>query len=530
MFTRLAEDGTFFKALLFFGSGLVIASLATPLVISIANRVGVFALQDQRRRHERRTPLLGGAAIFLSVVLAWVGCHLAGRGPLGLTPDQLLLLSWRVAPLFLIFAIGLVDDVVHLQARPKLLVQVIASGVFIFGQSGNIAALGLGPVEATALSGLILLFMLGVTNANNLIDGVDGLCGSNAILTGAGLFAIAMAFNVYPSSPFLAFVLPAFIGACLGFIPYNRKPAKIFLGDTGSLTVGFFLSASAVTIALKSQSWQGALAVSLVLAYPVIDTVLVMALRIREGRPVFEGDRSHLHHRLQRIGLSPTTTVGVLMAFSGYFSLQGAVVAFSHSLPLSMVFISGQLTLLAGALIILRKMELRRTREVVRLGEVALLGAELPEVVSFDSFLGTVSQRASGVGSERVRLLIIDHLKIVSGLIEQPPAHVAQFLAQSFERVRASVRSEDMVVRLSDHVSVILILESSATEQEARNVFDRVTVAIRDLQATQEAWATLRRRIDGIERADFVRGLRRLSRRLSVDDPGPTPTSSLVET
>ena len=257
-----------------------------------------------RRRHETAVPRTGGGAIAGGLI---AGC---GTGlVLGVfsAPGAGLAAGLPfVASTALVFAVGLLDDVRGCSVVVKLLAQgvaamlLVAAGHAIVAVSTPFGPVGLGGAAGSAAT---VVWLVGITNAINLMDGLDGLAGGIAAIVAASLAVFAA---VLGDSASLAMAL-VLCGACAGFLPYNWRPAKVFLGDAGSLTIGFVLAWLSLTASLKATTAVAVFVPVLVLGVPAIDTLLVMCARFTEPSPggfaarvrrVFQADREHLHHRI----------------------------------------------------------------------------------------------------------------------------------------------------------------------------------------------------------------------------------------
>jgi UDP-GlcNAc:undecaprenyl-phosphate GlcNAc-1-phosphate transferase len=269
--------------------------------------------------HRRAVPTLGGLGVggpFL--LLLWVGNALAGDP---LARGELVSLTLAGA---LVLALGVYDDLHGCRAGGKLLVQVVAAGI-LYGGGFAIERLTNPFDDAVPLSGLMLpvtiLWLVGITNAVNLIDGSDGLASTVVLIAAVTLFAIAGRFaehNVRLTALLLA-------GTLIGFLPFNLPPARIFLGDTGSLFLGLMIAAISLLHDRK-----GALTITLLLpvvllALPILDTTLALCRRILGLRHPFRGDTEHLHHRLLRLGLTPRQVVVIAASVSGLLGLTAFV-------------------------------------------------------------------------------------------------------------------------------------------------------------------------------------------------------------
>lgn len=277
------------------------ASLAlTPVCRFVSYRVGYLARPKEDRWHGRATALLGGVAIAAVTIAA------------GLTIPELGFLRTLITCGALIATFGLVDDVLPLKPSTKLIVQItIASSLLYFDFRLHWMTSMLGDAMLT------LLWIVGVTNAFNLLDNMDGLCAGTAIIAGVFmLIGLVSAGGVTPVALYLA----AMVGATAGFFVYNAHPASIFMGDTGSLFLGLNLAAIALVGQPATHSASGLLPVVaapvLPLLLPIFDTTLVTALRLLSGRRPSQGGRDHSSHRLVAVGLSEPRAVATLWALA----------------------------------------------------------------------------------------------------------------------------------------------------------------------------------------------------------------------
>jgi UDP-GlcNAc:undecaprenyl-phosphate GlcNAc-1-phosphate transferase len=216
---------------------------------------------------------------------------------LGAASDALL--RGVIAGGSLVAVLGLIDDLQGSRPWKKLVVQALALGLLQL----HTDVLGLSSFTAAAAIGVVamLLWMIGLTNAMNLIDGVDGLAAGLAAISGVGLLSLAWAVGV----PAPALPAAALVGACLGFLRSNRPPAKIIMGDTGSMLLGFVLAATGASIYWQRPGPDMLLALFLISWVPCLDTSYAVLRRTVRQRSIFAPDRQHLHHRLLELGLSP---------------------------------------------------------------------------------------------------------------------------------------------------------------------------------------------------------------------------------
>ncbi len=307
--------------------GAVGGSLAlTPLVRAVARRYSLFDPIDERKVHTRQIPRIGGVGIFVTVMamlaLLW---GFSGDVVWGDAGKLSVILAGATA----IHLLGLWDDLRPMPARWKFVGQIlIAIGVYAAGVRVDLLSFPLGgsaTVELNAVVGAVVtvVWLVGITNAFNLIDGLDGLASGAALFALTTMFVVA---SIYGQTG-AAFVTLVLAGATLGFLVFNFHPASIFLGDSGSLFLGFMLAGIGLLSSQKSPTMV-ALAIPLVsLGLPVLDTALAIFRRFLGGRPIFSADRGHIHHRLLSLGHSPRKVALLLYGACALLALGAMLVA-----------------------------------------------------------------------------------------------------------------------------------------------------------------------------------------------------------
>lgn len=303
------------------GTTLLVAGLLsgilTPWMARVALARGVMDRPSPRKVHHRPVPRLGGVAVFLGW-LAAVGV----AGVLGMTPDANFLS--RATPLLLLGAgamlFGLWDDATGLSGRRKLLMQMLlgtlvaVSGLRIDRLSNPLGGELLLPWALSV--GMTILWVVGMMNAMNLIDGLDGLATGVAMIAALGLVMVGLLTGRETS----VVIFAALAGSCAGFLLYNFPPARIFLGDAGSQFLGFmFAAASLIDDQYKAATAATLLVPLTTLALPVFDVALAILRRLRGRHSVFQADKHHLHHRLLKMGLSQRRVVLFCYLISVYF-------------------------------------------------------------------------------------------------------------------------------------------------------------------------------------------------------------------
>lgn len=308
--------------LLAFGMALLI----TPLVRKWAFKCGAVDRPEQRKVHNGLMPRMGGLAIYLSFVTAVL-----------LTQELTGQIMGLLVGGSLIVLLGLVDDIIGLPPKIKLTGQIVAAFVVIhyfgikvdfltnpFSTSSEMVALGLFSIPVT------VLWLVSVTNAVNLIDGLDGLAGGTtliALLTMTATVCIEVTRSGVSASGQVGAVTLALIlaGAIFGFLRYNFYPARIFLGDTGSMFLGFSVALLGVMGMAKGATFISLIIPVVILGIPLFDTVFAVVRRFYGKRPIFQPDREHLHHRLMDMGLSHRQTVLCIYAVNVVLGMSAIV-------------------------------------------------------------------------------------------------------------------------------------------------------------------------------------------------------------
>ncbi len=286
-----------------FGAAFLLSVLLVPACRWLADRTGAIAHPRNDRWHRTTIPLLGGVAIALAALLTALGSGVAREVPI------------LVATAFIIFIVGLTDDIIHLKPFTKLIAQIaLASTLVYFDYS-------LYWLESRLLDNLLtIVWVVGLTNAFNLLDNMDGLCGGTALIVSVTLmFGLMTGASREFAGSEIAY-LAMLAGAVAGFLVYNFPPASIFMGDSGALMLGFSLAALTLSNDGVRGSRSDVLSVIagpvFVLLIPIFDTTLVTVLRLLAGRSPAVGGRDHSSHRLVAIGLSERSAVFVLWALA----------------------------------------------------------------------------------------------------------------------------------------------------------------------------------------------------------------------
>jgi UDP-GlcNAc:undecaprenyl-phosphate/decaprenyl-phosphate GlcNAc-1-phosphate transferase len=302
-----------------FVTALLVSILATPLVRKFAVRWRLGDKPNGRKIHPDVIPHLGGIALLLGV--------LAGIATADEVRGSILL---RALPAtLLVVTLGLVDDARNLAARRKLIVQTLAAAALVL--VGFRLFTGVAAIDSLAIvSGILsLVFIVGMLSSVNLIDGHDGLAAGIALIASAA-FAI---IGVMDGAAGVVAGSLAIGGACLGFLLFNFPPARIYMGDTGSMLLGLMLALISCLITMRSPSGDAYVGVVLVLGVPLLDTVLAVARRLALRAPLFAADHLHVHHVLRHAGLSVRQTLLVLYGLQASLAALGVAAVAGRTLP-----------------------------------------------------------------------------------------------------------------------------------------------------------------------------------------------------
>ncbi|MBZ2174930.1 undecaprenyl/decaprenyl-phosphate alpha-N-acetylglucosaminyl 1-phosphate transferase [Schnuerera sp. xch1] len=290
-----------------------ISLFMTPAAKKVAVSLGAVDIpKDNRRVHKRPMPLMGGLAIYVSVIVS----------SLAFLPVDKTLISIIIGGTLILIS-GIIDDMKGLSPKAKLAFQIIAAVVLIYGDVKIDAVTNPfgGPGSVLVLDGfsipLTIFWVVGITNTLNLIDGLDGLAAGVTMISSLSFLFVANRFNYLPIMIMSAIVA----GSCLGFLPYNFKPAKIFMGDTGALFLGFILAALSIEGVMKSVATIAVIVPIIILGVPIFDTTFAIFRRLLNGKSIAEADKGHLHHRLLQRGFSQRNTVLILYAISAAFGI-----------------------------------------------------------------------------------------------------------------------------------------------------------------------------------------------------------------
>jgi UDP-GlcNAc:undecaprenyl-phosphate GlcNAc-1-phosphate transferase len=296
--------------------------LLVPQVRRFAIECRVADKPNGRKLHTHAIPHLGGVAIFSGFFLGLL-VALAGPGGDGIADRVLALLP----ALLILFGLGLVDDLRGLRATVKLTYQLLGAVCVVAMGAGFQAPHGATMVPFILFAAASLLWYVGVCNSINLIDGLDGLAAGVVSLAALGFLVVGV--RVHDAAAVV--IALCLIGSLTAFLRFNFHPARIFMGDTGSMFLGFGLAALACLLARELGFWTALLGGAAMLGVPILDTVAAICRRVAAHRHIFEADGEHTHHRLLRAGLSHRGAVIVLYAVQAVFTVLGIGVLMGHT-------------------------------------------------------------------------------------------------------------------------------------------------------------------------------------------------------
>lgn len=346
-----------------FVSALTISLVSIPQIIMVATKKRLYDTPDNDRKiHLRVIPNLGGIGIFFGFITT---------ASLFISPDAFLKWNYIIAASLLLFLVGIADDLISLSPSKKFLTQFIAAFIVVC----------VADIRLKSLHGVLWVYgdlpywwsiifsivgVIFVTNAYNLIDGIDGLAGSIAALSTL-LLGISLAGFGHPGAACLSFCL---LGGIIGFLRYNISPAKIFMGDTGSLLIGFIISLLCIMsvnnfsaereYATVIHSAAGALILGLSFLFvPVFDTFRVFTTRLMKGVSPFKADRTHLHHYLLDMGFTHSQTVTVIV-IANFLIITVSLITQDYNPNLAILGILGISLSLFGILYYMRKAKLKK--------------------------------------------------------------------------------------------------------------------------------------------------------------------------
>lgn len=305
-----------------FACAFAITLVTTPFAKWLSIKWGAIDYPKDRGVHKKPMPRMGGVAIVLGFILTVLMVYHFDKS---MNPKQFL---GFLAGALLIAVLGMVDDRKNLPAKLKFCVQILAALIVIL--SGTQIQVVLWPVTTTLQKCSIpitLFWIVGVTNAVNLIDGLDGLAAGVTSIAALSLMVLC----IMTGSTTAVVLTAALAGACLGFLPRNFNPAEIFMGDTGSTFLGFVLAVTSILGVFKGYALLALIVSVLCMGLPVFDTIFAMLRRMAKHQPIMQADRGHLHHKLIDKGFTQREAVLILYGISLFLGLLAIFISFKNS-------------------------------------------------------------------------------------------------------------------------------------------------------------------------------------------------------
>ncbi|MEN3012585.1 MAG: MraY family glycosyltransferase [Dictyoglomus thermophilum] len=338
-------------ALLTFVLSLIGSILFTPWVKKIAYQVGAVDIPNDRKVHLKPIPRIGGVAFFLSILIVNV------------LFNKSLIVEKIIFGGLLVFLVGLLDDFVELKPKPKFWLTFLAVLIAVFiGVRVDVWRI---PYTKIIIKGfwadvITFVWLLGITNAMNFIDGLDGLAGGVAVISSFSLLIISLLLGRFE----MALLLSSILGSVLGFLFYNFPPASIFMGDSGAMFLGFILGAISIIGVLRVSTIINLFFPIVVLGFPVLDTAFSIIRRLLEGRAPWKYDKDHLHHRFLRIGMKTEQSIAFIYLITICMSLLAIIISLLQDPYISAILLFGTLFLILFILKKLGVLEVRRNGKV----------------------------------------------------------------------------------------------------------------------------------------------------------------------
>ena len=341
-----------------FALALIVSFFATPIAKKIAVSFNAIDVpEDDRRMHKRPVALMGGLAIIAGFIVSIVYAFFVYQ------PE--ILTSWivefpiaKVIGVFvsalIIVVMGIIDDIKPLTAKVKFPIQLIAAAIVVLtGTKIKYITISFKDIRYISIDDTIsiifsILWIVGITNAINLIDGLDGLAAGVAAIASLSLFVVSvmMAPDVHVV---FAVLYVALAGSIMGFLPYNFNPAKIFIGSTGAYFLGFVLAVISIEGATKAYTALTMVVSLVALAFPIFDTLYAIVRRVLSKKPIGEGDRGHIHHRLVDMGISQKYSVTILYVVSAALGIVSILLANKGLLPAIILVVIISVFVIGGA-------------------------------------------------------------------------------------------------------------------------------------------------------------------------------------
>ncbi len=346
------------------GTALIVCFITTPLARAFACKVGAIDVpKDKRRVHTHPIPRMGGLAIFFGFLVSVLLYADIDRQVQGLLLGSVL-----------IFTLGMVDDIIPLPAWFKFIVQIVAAWISVaHGIKLEMISNPLFTSESEFLNfgslsiPITIIWIVGITNSVNLIDGLDGLAVGVSAISSMSMLVIELVLGQIN----VVVILAALVGACIGFMPYNFNPARIFMGDSGALLLGYVLANISIMGLLKFYTVISFTVPLLALGLPIFDTLFAIVRRVVKGQNPMSPDRGHFHHRLIDMGLSQKQAVAVLYSISAVLGLAAVLISTNAEMRALILVIAFSAAIAIGV-VLLREVD--RVKEETKAEEKSVDG------------------------------------------------------------------------------------------------------------------------------------------------------------
>jgi UDP-GlcNAc:undecaprenyl-phosphate GlcNAc-1-phosphate transferase len=443
----------------------VASAVATPLYILLAARLGWVDRPAGRKQHAQATPTMGGLVPF-AVVFAGALAAMSFNNRVGqMLAEKRLSIYGLLACTACMIALGIIDDRHAIRPRVKLLVQTIVAiaAVAIGFRAEAVTVPGVGSLHLpAAVSAIVsILWIVGITNAVNLTDGLDGLAAGVCFLAAAVNGFVAIWLENY----YMSVMMLLLAGALLGFIRWNFHPARVFLGDTGALALGMYMALASLHAAQKAHTVVLILIPLFAMGYPIFDTLLAVTRRMVRGQPLFASDRDHIHHRLLDRTRSPSTAAVQIYAASAVLALL-ALAAMTTNFLIVGLAVAAVLALAVFGARVLGYLEWGgwlahwTGRDETRLLHVAaqLARLRIKAAKSTDDVLAALALVAPETGLREIRLAL--------------PS--AQVLVRTINAADAAAEQARLEVAAHDAVITFVVTRSQPLDAERRQILDEL--------------------------------------------------------
>lgn len=412
---------------------LIIGFIIQAMGIKLAHQWNLLDVPDIRRRHAKPVPLIGGSGILLTWLGSFFFYFTQDQSWLSTHHHSMVAIGIGVSILWLL---GLVDDLYGLDPRPKFFFQIVATLIVItFEPSVHEVCLHWQEIIGPVVWILAILWIVGVTNAINLVDGLDGLAGGTVFLVSCSILTLSIWTG---QSAFFATIMMSLLApSIIPFLKNNWNPAKIFLGDNGSLPLGFMLAITSLMCRAQNKSWIMVASLILMLGYPILDTGLASLRRFRKGLPIFKADRNHLHFRILRLGLSVKQTALLLLSISFYLQITALCINLMDPAPAAIALALVSFSIFSLLLIISGIERWRISRLFAHLG-------------------GKAISESNSVTSREFHVLTIELEPLLETGMAEEKARYRDLIFALQIMIKSNIRIQDLLLTSNQRISVIL--------------------------------------------------------------------------